>query len=153
MTDDVHAEPKTVEEALELIAQDPTNPYLHQQLGGLYFRRRELMKAWHAYMDALKLDPNDPFTCLYFGNLLTICDDKEYAMKLYRHAVKNAPELPVVHWCMANLYRQMQQYDDADKAYRDAVAADPTDKQAREKLREWEEFLAKRQRSDTTAEI
>ena len=148
MIDGEPPEPETVEEALELIVKNPEDPYLHQTLGGLYFRRGDLMEAWHAYMDALKLDPDDPFTCLYFGNLLTICDDKGYAMELDRHAAKNAPDLPVVHWCMANLYRDLQQFDDADKAYRLAVAVDPGDKQAQEKLEEWEAFLANQQQTD-----
>jgi len=149
VTDEFEPDPETVEEALALIAENPDEPYYYQQLGGLYFRRGELKKAWQAYMDALKINPDDPFTCLYFGNLLEGCAAQDHAMDLYRHAAKNAPELPVVHWCMANLYRKLEQFEEADKSYRLAVEVGPTDKQAVEKLQEWEAFLEFRnQQSD-----
>ena len=57
-------------------------------------------------------------------------------------AVCIAPDLAVVHWCSAEFHRSQGEYALAAKAYERAVAADPDDEQAREKLSEWRAFVA-----------
>lgn len=84
-------EPETVEDILALLREQPNDVDLYQRLGGLYFKQRDLHKAWRAYMQALRLNPDDPFTCLFFGNLLSICDDKRWAWELFEHAAEVAP--------------------------------------------------------------
>jgi cytochrome c-type biogenesis protein CcmH/NrfG len=115
---------------------------LYQQLGALHFKRKELMEAWEAFMQSLRLNPDDPWTCLKFGTLLTLCDDKHYARELFDHAIALDPELAVAHWCSANLYRKQGEYELAERAYERAVEVDPDDEQAREKLAEWRSFIA-----------
>jgi superkiller protein 3 len=134
--------PKTVEDILALLQERPDDAELYQQLGTLYFERGDLREAWQAYMQSLTLNPDDPFTCLYFGNLLTLCDDKKYAMELYEHAAQLAPDLPVVHWCRAALHKSQGEFELAEQAYQQAVAVDPDDEQAQEKLAEWRAFIA-----------
>jgi tetratricopeptide (TPR) repeat protein len=135
-------EPATVEEVLEQLKARPNDAELYQRLGGLYFERRELAEAWKAFMQSLRLDPEDPWTCLKFGTLLMLCDDKTYARKLFDHAIGLAPELAVTHWCSGDLYRKQGEYELAERAYKRAVAVDPDDEQAREKLAEWRFFIA-----------
>jgi cytochrome c-type biogenesis protein CcmH/NrfG len=135
-------EPTTVEEVLEQLKSHPDDAELYQRLGDLYFDRRELVEAWKAFMQSLRLDPEDPWTCLKFGTLLTLCDDKTYARKLFDYAIGLAPELAVVHWCSGDLYRKQGEYESAERAYGRAVAVDPDDEQAREKLAEWRSFIA-----------
>jgi cytochrome c-type biogenesis protein CcmH/NrfG len=137
------AEPTTVEEVIDLLRERPDDAELYQQLGDLHFERRELMEAWQAYMQSLRLNPEDPWTCLKFGTLLTICDDKKYARRLFDYAIELAPELAVAHWCSANLYREQGEYELAERAYERAVEVDPDDEQAREKLAEWLSFIAR----------
>src|SRR5579864_644027 len=91
-------EPKTIDEVLAMLKEQPDDVELYQLLGRLYFKRGDLQEAWQAFMNALKLNSNDPFTYLYFGNLLELCEDKTAARELYEHAVKVAPALPVAHW-------------------------------------------------------
>ena len=136
-------EPATIEEVLALLRERPDDAELYQQLGELHFKRRELMEAWEAFMQSLRLDPDDPWTCLKFGTLLTICDDKHYARELFDRAIALDAELAVAHWCSANLYRKQGEYDLAEQAYERAVDVDPEDEQARGKLAEWRLFIAK----------
>jgi protein O-GlcNAc transferase len=135
-------EPKPVEDVLALLEKRPHDAELHQLLGNLYFERGELKKAWQPYMTSLKLNPDDPFTCLFFANLLTLCNDKSFAMKLYKRAAKLSPDLAVAHWCRARLLRDLGKYKEAEKAYKRAVAAEPENHQAKEKLAEWQTFIA-----------
>ncbi len=135
-------EPTTVEEVLALLKERPDDAELYQQLGDLYFKQRELMEAWQAYMQSLRLNPDDPWTCLKFATLLTICDDKKYARELLDYAIKLDPELAVAHWCSANLYRKQGEYELAGQAYERAVEVNPDDDQARKKLAEWRSFIA-----------
>jgi Flp pilus assembly protein TadD len=88
----------TIEDVLKLLKERPDDAELYQQLGGLYFKQGNLMEAWQAYMQSLRLNPDDPFTCLLFGNLLTICDDKKWAWELYEYAAEVAPD-----WCQGDL--------------------------------------------------
>lgn len=135
-------EPRMVEEVLALLRERPDDAELYQQLGDLYFEQRELMKAWHAYMQSLRLNPDDAWTCLKFGTLLTICDDKKYARELFDRAIELDPDLAVAHWCSANLHRKQGEYELAERAYERAVEVDPNDEQAREKLVEWRSFIS-----------
>jgi len=135
-------EPTTVEDVLALLRERPDDAELYQQLGELHFKRRELMEAWQAFMQSLRLNPDDPWTCLKFGTLLTICDDKQYARALFDHAVESDPELAAAHWCSADLYREQGEYELAERAYERAVEVGPDNEQAREKLAEWRAFLA-----------
>jgi tetratricopeptide (TPR) repeat protein len=135
-------EPITIEEVLALLRERPDDAELYQQLGDLHFKRRELMEAWEAFMQSLRLDPDDPWTCLKFGTLLTLCDNMHYARKLFDHAIALGPELAVAHWCSANLYRKQGEYALAERAYERAVEVDPDDEEAREKLAEWRSFIA-----------
>lgn len=135
-------EPATVEDALRLIQEDLDNAELYQQLGGLYFRQGELMEAWQAFMQSLRLNPDDPFTCLRFGTLLMLCDDKAYARQLFERAIDLAPDLAVSRWCLGNLHRQQGEYELAERAYEKAVEVAPDNEQAREKLTEWRAFIA-----------
>jgi len=59
-------EPTTVEEALSLLSDRPDDAELYQQLGDLYFQRRDCKEAWDAYMKSLRANPDDPWTCLKF---------------------------------------------------------------------------------------
>lgn len=136
------AEPSTVEEALALLQERPDDAELYQQIGDLYFERRELMEAWKAYMQSFRLNPDDPWTCMKFGTLLTICDDKRYARRLFDYAIELDPELAVAHWCSGNLYRKQGEYELAERAYVRAVEVDPDDEEAREKLAQWRSFIA-----------
>jgi cytochrome c-type biogenesis protein CcmH/NrfG len=135
-------EASTVEDVLALLKDRPDDAELYQRLGGLYLKQRDVMEAWQAYMQSLRLNPDDPFTCLYFGNLLSLCDDKKWAWELYEHAAEVAPDLAVVHWCQGDLARKMNDFDRAERAYCEAVEADPDDEQARAKLVEWRTFIA-----------
>lgn len=134
--------PTTIEEVLDLLRKRPDDAELYQQLGDLHFERRELMEAWEAFMQSLRLNPDDPWTCLKFATLLTLCDDKHYARNLFDHAIALDPELATAHWCSANLHRKQGEYELAERAYQRAVEVDPDDEQAREKLAEWREFIA-----------
>jgi superkiller protein 3 len=134
--------PETVEHILALLKERPEDAELYQQLGGAYFNRGDLQEAWKAYMQSLRLNPDDPFTCLFFGTLLTLCDDKKYAMDLFEHASSLAPELAVVHWCRANLHRSQGEFELAEQAYRQAVAVEPENEEARQKLADWRKFIA-----------
>ena len=128
-------DPQTIEEVLALLKERPRDVELHQLLGAMHFKRRDLNAAWQAYMQALRIDPGNPFTCLYFANLLRLCDDKSYARELYERAVCIAPDLAVVHWCSAEFHRSQGEHAVAAKAYERAVAVDPDDEQAREAAR------------------
>lgn len=132
-----------MEEVLAHLKERPDDAELYQQLGGLYFEQRDMMKAWEAFMQSLRLNPSDPWTCLKFATLLTICDDKKYARLLLDHAIKLEPELAAAHWCSANLHRTQGEYELAGQAYERAVEVDPEDNQAQEKLAEWRSFVAK----------
>ena len=120
----------------------PDDAELYQQLGDFYFKQGELMEAWQAFMQSLRLNPDDPWTCLKFASLLTLCDDKKYAREPFDHAIELEPELAVAHWCSANLYRKEGEYELAKQAYERAVEIDPGDEQARGKLAEWRAFIA-----------
>jgi cytochrome c-type biogenesis protein CcmH/NrfG len=135
-------EPTTVAEILAALKERPDDAELYQQLGDLYFKRRELMETWRAYMQSFRLNPNDPWTCLKFGGLLTICDDKQYARRLFDRTIKLAPHLAVAHWISANLHRKQNEYELAQRAYERAVEVDPGDEEAQTKLAEWREFIA-----------
>jgi cytochrome c-type biogenesis protein CcmH/NrfG len=135
-------EPTTVEKVLALLRERPDDAELYQQLGDLYFKQGELMEAWKAFMQSLRINPDDPWTCLKFGTLLTLCDDKKYARELFDHAIKLDPDLAVSHWCSGNLYRKQGDYELAESAYERAVEVDPDDEQARDKLTEWRSFIA-----------
>ncbi len=135
-------EPATVEEAIALLEMRPDDAELYQHLAELYFRRGDLMAAWKAYMQSLRLNPDDPWTCLKFGTLLTLCDDKHYVRELFDRAITLEPDLAVAHWCSANLYREQGEYELAERAYERAVEVDPDDEQAGDKLVEWREFIA-----------
>ena len=50
----------TVEEVLEQLKASPNDSELYQELGDLYFKRRDLMEAWNAYMHACG---STPTTC------------------------------------------------------------------------------------------
>ena len=132
----------TVEEVLARLKERPDDAELYQQLGDLYFEQREIMEAWRAYMQSLRLNPDDPWTCLKFGTLLTICDDKKYARELFDYAIDLAPELAVAHWCSANLSREQGEYELAERAYERAAEVAPDDEQTKEKLAEWRVFIA-----------
>ncbi len=136
-----HLKPKTEEEILALLQERPDDAELYQQLGMLYQEQREIMKAWRAYMQSLRLNPHDPFTCLYFGNLLTICDDKKYALLLFKYAIQLAPDLAVAHWCLADLYCKLGDYGLAERSYERAVEVAPDHEQARSKLTAWRTFV------------
>lgn len=135
-------EPTTVEEALALLKQRPNDAELYQYLGALYFQQRQVIEAWEAYMQSLRLNPDDPWTCLKFANLLSICDDKKYARELLDHAIRLAPELAVVHWCSGDLYRAQRKFKLAERAYERAARVDPDDEQAQKKLEEWRSYIA-----------
>src|SRR5262245_35669148 len=145
----MRVEAATVEGVLTLLKERPDDAELYQQLGDLYFKQGDLMEAWQAFMQSLRLNPDDPFTCLKFGTLLMLCDDKKYAMELFEHAVEVAPELAVAHWCLGNLFRKQGEYDLAERAYERAVEVAPNDQQAQEKLAEWRAFIT-RMRSAAT---
>jgi cytochrome c-type biogenesis protein CcmH/NrfG len=140
--EDAQVEPTTVEEIVALLRERPDDAVLYQQLGELHFKRRELMDAWQAFMQSLRLNPADPWTCLKFGTLLTICDDKKYARELFDHAIRLDPELAAAHWCSGNLYRKQGEFELAARAYERAVEVDPANEQARENLGEWRSFIA-----------
>ena len=152
MADQEYPKVETLEQAKQLIDENPDVPYYYQQLGKLQLQAGDLMAAWQAYMDALEVDPDDPFTCLYFGNLMALCYDKRYALQLYRHAVEKAPLLPAVHWCLGDLYRDLGEFEAADSAYRRAVEVDEHDAQARQKLEEWTRFREEIERNDSMDE-
>lgn len=135
-------DPTTVEEVLALLKERPDDAELYQQLGDLHFMQRELMEAWQAYMQSLRLNPDDPWTCLKFGTLLTLCDDKKYARELFDSAIELDPELAAAHWCSGDLYRKQGENELAEWAFEQAVEVDPDDEQAREKLAEWRSFIA-----------
>jgi len=135
-------EPEHVEEPLALLKERPDDAELYQHLGGLYFKRGDLMDAWKAYMQSFRLDPDDPWTCLKFATLLSCCDDKNHARLLFDRAIALEPGLAVAHWCSANLYRAQGDYSLAEQAYERAVEVDPDDKQARDKLAKWRVFIA-----------
>lgn len=132
----------TVEELLALLKERPDAPELYQELGDLYFERREIMEAWKAYMQSFRLDPDDPWTCLKFGTLLTVCDDKHYARNLFDRAIGLEPRLAIAHLCSGNLHRNQGEHELAERAYQRAVEIDPDNDQARQKLAEWREFIA-----------
>ena len=136
------AEPTTMEEVLALLQERPDDAELYQQLGDMHFKRGDLMEAWQAFMQSLRLNPEDPWTCLKFGTLLTLCEEKKYARELFDHAIELDSELAVAHWCSGNLYREQGEYEFAERAYERAVEVDPDDEQAREKLAEWRSFIA-----------
>lgn len=138
----MNIEPTSVEEAVSLLKERPDDAELYQQLGDLYFKQRDLMEAWQAYMQSLRLNPDDPWTCMKFGTLLTLCNDTRNARELFDLAIELQPGLAAAHWCSANLYRRQGEYPLAERAYERAVEVDPGNEQAQAKLDEWRTFIA-----------
>jgi tetratricopeptide (TPR) repeat protein len=132
---------KTVQEVLALLKERPDDAALYQHLGCLHAKQFELMEAWEAFMQSLRLNPDDPWTCLKFANLLTLCENKQYARDLLDYAIKLEPELAAAHWCSADLHCKQGEYELAEHAYERAVEVEPENNQAREKLAEWRSFI------------
>jgi tetratricopeptide (TPR) repeat protein len=109
-------EPGTIEDILARLDQRPEDAELQQELGDLYFQQGDLMKAWKAYMQSLRLNPYDLFTCLKFGALLMICEDKKYSQDSFERAIALEPELAVAHWSLGNLYRKKGDYGLAEQS-------------------------------------
>ena len=94
-------------------------------------------QAKEALDRCLALKPNDPWTHLYLGNWYFSRKNFLDAIHWFARAARLLPNLSVAFWCLAEAYEEQGETELADKHYQGAVEAEPTDKRARRKLREW----------------
>jgi tetratricopeptide (TPR) repeat protein len=153
--------PDVAEREMELaVAADPSDPASHQQLGNLYFQRREtggrLRKAIREYQEAARLDPTDSTGFQSLGTAYSAAGDLPNAAHSLEHAIDLEPgygpsyqELGRVYAAMGDrtsseamlgLFRKYVRYDlrlktlvaRADQNRNDAAAqADLADLQAK----------------------
>lgn len=126
-----------VEDALRLLLEVTDDAEFFQQLGLLLLRRVSMDAAKAAYDLSLRLDPCDPFTHLYIGNWHYQRREYADAIERFEYAAELRPDMAVSFWCMANVFERQGRADEADEYYRRAVAAEPKNRVARRKLRDW----------------
>lgn len=68
------------------IALKPSNGYIRDSLGWVYFRMGELSRATEEIMKAIKLEPNDPYIHEHLGDIYLKLGNREEALKAYREA-------------------------------------------------------------------
>ncbi len=113
-----------------------------QRLGRMLVKRRRFADAKHAYDRSVEIASEDPWTHLYLGNWHYEQNLYDSAIECFTHAATLLPGRPVAFWCLAQTYERLGQIESANKFFMQAAEVDPTDKDARRRLREWQARLA-----------
>jgi hypothetical protein len=112
---------------------------LLQQLGRAYRRRGRLAEARAAYERAVALAPSDGWTLLLLGNSYYAEGDWAAAADWFGRAAGLMPDRATPYWCLAEAAERQGNVKAADTYFRRAVEAEPQDRLARRKLREWQD--------------
>jgi Flp pilus assembly protein TadD len=146
--DPVHSPPTPAEltdddwelsDLIRLSALRPGDAMLAQKLGRAYRRRGRMAEARAAFDRAHTLDPSDPWTVLLLGNWHFVQDDWTGAAEWFRRAAELIPDDATPFWCLAEAAECQRDLAAADTLYRQAVEAEPNNRLARRKLREWQD--------------
>lgn len=118
----------------DVIAKYPKHPYAYNELGNIYFERKEYNKALHIYQRAIELNPGyaEPYN---LGNIY-VEQKKDYlkALQLYEKAVEVNPNYAKAYNNLGNIYFEQRNYHKALQMYQKATELDTSQTEAHSNL-------------------
>jgi len=118
----------------EALKQNPNNEYAHNQLGRIYFGRRDLDKAVEQFQAAARLQPNNLIFLENLGVAAYLKRDFDTAGKVFVRASELSPESPSYPYYLGRIAEEEGHRDAAIQYYQRALKADEFYTQARVRL-------------------
>jgi tetratricopeptide (TPR) repeat protein len=117
-------EAKAVEEFQKALAERPTLPNLHYQIGHLQWKGYKVQEARQEFLAELDLNPNHTGTLFDLGNTYLYERQPEKALEYLKKVSVLDPNYPDVHEFLGKAYNQMRKYAQAETELELAAAED-----------------------------
>lgn len=121
---------QSIQQLLLAIQENPQDPGLHYDLGGLYLADRQTEKALACYLQALKLAPNHPQILLQLGNTENAAQHYLQATTYFKQCISAAPDNAAAYYNLGNALRALGQSEAAAKQYQHSLKLAPNDAEA-----------------------
>ena len=115
------------QKAIEVSTNNEERSLVHVQLGDVYSKLNDYVKAEIAYREALALDSSNPDVHIMLGSCLRCQEKYEQAILCYQKAIKrisNKEERAWTHECLADIYFYKKEWKEAIKHYKAAIRLD-----------------------------
>jgi len=112
----------------------PLDPANHKNLGEMLRRAGRLKEAEASLRKSLQLKPIDSDVLCNLAFVLAQQGRTAEGLQVCRNALKNSPSVPMLHFTMGLIHEGIKQYKPARAAYNAALAIDPKNAQAAERL-------------------
>jgi len=114
-----------------MVKQDPTNPTLHANLGGVYWNSNRKEEARAEWSMALAEDANNVFALDDLG--ISAASEKQYpeAIAYFQRAIAARPQFPKAHVHLAAALDSVRDSSAAEAEYQKALELSPFDVEAR----------------------
>jgi predicted AlkP superfamily phosphohydrolase/phosphomutase/thioredoxin-like negative regulator of GroEL len=109
-------------------------PYLHIQIGNVYFRMHRWDDAIRAFNKALDIDPNDPVALYGKGTCLLRTKEYQQAAEYLLTAISLNYNFPEAHYNLGECLFYLNEYEDAATAFQAATTLLPGYKKAHQWL-------------------
>ena len=117
--------------------QFPSNAALFQELGKLCSKLKQRESAKTAFEQSLALNPRDAWTLMYLGNCHLQDRDYPNAAQLFLRATELLPDRSIGYWLLGQVHERLGDWESAESHYLRAVEVEPTDKSAKERLKQF----------------
>lgn len=129
------SEPVRAEHHLRLAVDlDPAYGKAHRELGYVLSALHKTLDAERHLAEAWKCDPSDVWTLIYWGTAKWQTQDATGAREKFETAIKMEPDLSFPKWSLGALYEDLGEKSAARRYYEAALAVNPEDEIAAEKL-------------------
>jgi len=126
------------------IQVNPTDSCPYNELGMLYYDKKDYTKAIEAFREAVKIRPN-AVSYYFLGNSIYNSSGAEESIDPYLEATRLDPNYENVFVDLGRAYSQLGRYREASGAFEQAVKLKPDDQEARAFLGVTEFILGNRQ--------
>ena len=109
----------------DTVKKEPLASIAHNNLGNVYYYKRELDKALEEYQKALVLNPNYSLAHNNIGNVYFEKGDFNKAIKHYLQALEIEPDFKEANYNLGITYQKMGLFDKAIKAYKKVLEQSP----------------------------
>ena len=124
-TDEAREEdPKAIEEYQKALAQRPTLPNLHYQIGHLEWKSYKTQEAREQFQAELALNPRHTGALFDMGSTYLQEHQADKALVYLKRACELDPKYPDVHDFMGIAYTQLHRHAEAEKELKIAVSSD-----------------------------
>jgi predicted TPR repeat methyltransferase len=109
----------------ELLTLEPNHPIANNNLGNLFYKQANWLKAREHYIKAVHAEPGYVAAHLNLGLVLLKQQEWEAAIKQFSNVIALQPDLALAHWHLATLYLQQNALIQATEHYQALLELDP----------------------------